>query len=76
MNTTIAIAPMMDRTDRHFRYFVRLLNPDAVLYTEMVVAQAVLHGDRDRLLGYHPAEHPAGAAARRQRTRAAGRGGR
>jgi len=54
----ISIAPMMDRTDRHFRYFVRLLMPTAILYTEMVVAQAVIHGDRERLLAYHPDEHP------------------
>lgn len=49
---------MMDRTDRHFRYLLRLLSPDAVLYTEMVVAQAALRGDRERLLGFHPAEQP------------------
>lgn len=49
---------MMDRTDRHFRYMLRLLSPDLLLYTEMVVAQALLHGDRQRLLGYAPAEHP------------------
>ena len=49
---------MMDRTDRHFRYLLRLLSSDAVLYTEMVVAQAVKHGDKDRLLGYDPSEHP------------------
>jgi tRNA-dihydrouridine synthase A len=49
---------MMDRTDRHFRFMLRLLAPDLVLYTEMVVAQAVLHGDRDRLLGFDEREHP------------------
>jgi len=48
----------MDRTDRHFRYLLRLLSSDTVLYTEMVVAQAVVHGDKDRLLGYEPSEHP------------------
>ncbi len=48
----------MDRTDRHFRYLLRLLSPDAVLYTEMVVAQAIEHGDPERLLGYDPSEHP------------------
>lgn len=58
MNSSLHIAPMMDRTDRHFRYLLRLLSPDAMLYTEMVVAAAVLHGDRDRLLGFDPAEHP------------------
>ncbi len=49
---------MMDWTDRHCRYFHRLLAPDARLYTEMVVAQAVIHGDRSRLLGFDVAEHP------------------
>ena len=49
---------MMDWTDRHCRYFHRLLAPDAVLYTEMVHAGAVLHGDVERHLGFVPAEHP------------------
>ncbi|HKE47976.1 MAG TPA: tRNA dihydrouridine(20/20a) synthase DusA [Rhodanobacteraceae bacterium] len=53
-----AVAPMMDWTDRHCRYFHRLLSPHALLYTEMVTAPAVLHGDRERLLGFDPAEHP------------------
>lgn len=54
----LSVAPMMDWTDRHCRYFHRLLAPHARLYTEMVHAQAVLHGDRERLLGFDPAEHP------------------
>ncbi|MGI9291369.1 MAG: tRNA-dihydrouridine synthase, partial [Gammaproteobacteria bacterium] len=54
----ISVAPMMDRTDRHCRYFHRLLAPDVLLYTEMVVAQAVIHGNRDRFLAFDPAEHP------------------
>ncbi|SVC69305.1 uncharacterized protein METZ01_LOCUS322159, partial [marine metagenome] len=49
---------MMERTDRHFRYFLRLLAPDIRLYTEMLTAEAVLCGDRDKLLAYHPREHP------------------
>ena len=49
---------MMDWTDRHCRYFHRLLAPHARLYTEMVTTGAVLHGDRARLLGFDPAEHP------------------
>jgi tRNA-dihydrouridine synthase A len=53
-----AVAPMMDWTDRHCRYFHRLLTRRALLYTEMVTTGAVLHGDRARLLGYDPAEHP------------------
>ena len=49
---------MMDWTDRHCRLFHRQLTRDALLYTEMVVADAVIHGDRDRLLRFDPAEHP------------------
>ncbi len=49
---------MMDWTDRHCRYFHRQLAPHALLYTEMVHANAVLHGDRERLLGHDPAEQP------------------
>ena len=52
-----AVAPMIDWTDRHCRFFHRLLAPDALLYTEMIVADAVLHGDRERLLGFDAAEH-------------------
>jgi tRNA-dihydrouridine synthase A len=58
MDRIFAVAPMMDWTDRHCRYFHRLLSPHALLYTEMVTAPAVLHGDRARLLGFDPAEHP------------------
>jgi tRNA-dihydrouridine synthase A len=54
----VSIAPMMDWTDRHCRFFFRLLAPDVRLYTEMVTAHAIVNGDRDRLLGYDPAEHP------------------
>jgi tRNA-dihydrouridine synthase A len=48
----------MDWTDRHCRAFHRVLAPNARLYTEMVHAQAVIHGDRERLLGFDPSEHP------------------
>lgn len=54
----ISVAPMMDWTDRHCRYFHRLLNPHAILYTEMVTAQAILHGDQQKLLGFDGSEHP------------------
>src|SRR5690348_4593843 len=54
----IAVAPMMDWTDRHCRFFHRLLSPNAYLYTEMVTTGAILHGDRDRFLRYSTAEHP------------------
>jgi len=49
---------MMDWTDRHCRFFHRLLSAHARLYTEMVTAAAVVHGDRERLLGFDSAEHP------------------
>lgn len=49
---------MMDWTDRHCRYFHRLMSRRAVLYTEMVTADAVIHGDRERLLGFSSEEHP------------------
>jgi tRNA-dihydrouridine synthase A len=52
------VAPMMDWTDRHCRFFHRLLTRRALLYTEMVTAEAVLRGDRRRLLGFSSAEHP------------------
>jgi tRNA-dihydrouridine synthase A len=54
----LAIAPMMDWTDRHCRFLHRLLTRESLLYTEMVVADAAIHGKRDRLLGYDPSEHP------------------
>lgn len=53
-----SVAPMMDWTDRHCRFFHRLLTRRAALFTEMVTAPAVIHGDRDRLIGFSPAEHP------------------
>ena len=56
--TRLSVAPMMDWTDRHCRVFHRVLAPGARLYTEMVHAQAVRHGDRERLLGFDPVEHP------------------
>jgi tRNA-dihydrouridine synthase A len=49
---------MMDYTDRHCRYFLRLLSPSALLYTEMITAAAIVRGDAKRLLEFHPAEHP------------------
>lgn len=53
-----SVAPMMDWTDRHYRRFVRGLTRRALLYTEMVTAAAILHGDRERLLGFDELEHP------------------
>jgi tRNA-dihydrouridine synthase A len=58
MDRRLSIAPMMDWTDRHCRAFHRTLTSRALLYTEMVTAPAVIHGDRERLLGFDPVEHP------------------
>ena len=58
MPSRISVAPMMDWTDRHCRYFLRLLSPNAFLYTEMVTAAAVYHGDAERFLQYSKNEHP------------------
>ena len=58
LDRRIAVAPMMDWTDRHCRYFLRGFSPDVLLYTEMVTAAAILHGDRARLLAFDPEEHP------------------
>lgn len=49
---------MLEKTDRHYRYFVRQITTHALLYTEMVTSGAVLHGDREYLLGFSEAEHP------------------
>ncbi len=54
----ISVAPMMDWTDRHCRYFLRLIAPHVRLYTEMVTTGALIHGDKDRFLRFHDAEHP------------------
>ena len=53
-----AVAPMMDWTDRHCRFFHRSMSKRALLYTEMVVADAIIHGKRDYLLEYNEQEHP------------------
>lgn len=57
-DVVFAVAPMMDWTDRHCRFLHRLLSKEALLYTEMVVAEAILHGDPERLLSYDDVEHP------------------
>ena len=54
----LSIAPMMGYTDRHCRFFLRLLTKQALLYTEMVTTGAILHGDRDRHLCINAVEHP------------------
>jgi tRNA-dihydrouridine synthase A len=54
----LSVAPMMDRSDRHFRRLMRLISRRTLLYTEMVTCPAILHGDRQRLLGFDPVERP------------------
>ncbi|MCJ7527616.1 MAG: tRNA dihydrouridine(20/20a) synthase DusA [Methyloceanibacter sp.] len=54
------VAPMMEWTDRHCRYFLRLISRRSFLYTEMVTADAVLYGNRERVLGFSPEERPVG----------------
>ncbi|HCM83817.1 MAG TPA: tRNA dihydrouridine(20/20a) synthase DusA [Alphaproteobacteria bacterium] len=57
-NRKVSVAPMMDWTDRHCRYFHRLISPDIFLYTEMVTSPAIIHGDREKLLGFSEKEKP------------------
>ena len=52
------VAPMMDRTDRHERYFLRTITTETLLYSEMIHANAVVYGDTTSLLKYHQNEHP------------------
>src|SRR5256886_9920073 len=54
----ISVAPMMDWTDRHCRYFLRGFSPDVLLYSEMITAAAIVRGNRARLLAFDPDEHP------------------
>ncbi len=54
----LSIAPMMDRTDRHFRFILRQITRRTLLYSEMVTTGAILHGDRDHLLAFDACEHP------------------
>lgn len=58
INRRFAVAPMLDWTDRHCRYFYRLLSRHALLYTEMVTTGAILHGNPQRHLQFNPREHP------------------
>jgi tRNA-dihydrouridine synthase A len=59
MNTPkVSIAPMVDKTDRHFRYFARLITKESLLYSEMITTYAIINGDRKRLLDFNPFEKP------------------
>ena len=50
MNRKVSVAPMMDCTDRHERYFLRLISKNILLYTEMIVSEAISRGDKNKLL--------------------------
>jgi tRNA-dihydrouridine synthase A len=54
----LSVAPMMDRTDRHYRYFMRQITAHTLLYTEMVTSQAIRYGNLEKLLGFSPEENP------------------
>lgn len=58
---SLSVAPMMERTDRHFRYLMRLVSPTARLYTEMITSAALARGDAARLLAFDASEHPVAA---------------
>src|ERR1700747_3110722 len=58
LDRRISVAPMMDWTDRHCRFFLRGFSPDVLLYTEIISAAAIMRGDRARLLAFDPQEHP------------------
>jgi len=58
MKRTISVAPMMDCTDRHDRFFLRLISRNVMLYSEMVATKSALHGDRKKILHYSPEEKP------------------
>ena len=58
MQKTVSVAPMMDCTDRHDRYFLRLISKNVKLFTEMIVAKAIINGDRDFLLKFNLLEKP------------------
>jgi tRNA-dihydrouridine synthase A len=58
INRKISVAPMMDCTDRHDRFFLRLMSKNVMLYSEMVATKSAIHGDRKRILSYSPEEKP------------------
>jgi tRNA-dihydrouridine synthase A len=58
INRTVSVAPMMDCTDRHDRFFMRLMSKNVMLYTEMVATKSAIHGDRKKILGFRDDEKP------------------
>ncbi|WP_440935578.1 tRNA dihydrouridine(20/20a) synthase DusA [Candidatus Pelagibacter sp.] len=58
INRKVSVAPMMDCTDRHDRFFLRLMSKNVMLYTEMVATKSAIHGDRNKILSFSPEEKP------------------
>ena len=58
MKKTVSVAPMMDCTDKHERYFLRLISKNVFLYTEMIVSEAIERGDKKKLLSFNTEEKP------------------
>ena len=58
MKKKVSVAPMMDCTDRHDRFFLRLISKKVMLYTEMVATKSAIHGDRNKILTYSSEEKP------------------
>ena len=58
MKRTVSVAPMMDCTDRHDRFFLRLISKNVMLYSEMVATKSAIHGDRKKILSFSPEEKP------------------
>ena len=58
MKRTISVAPMMDCTDRHDRFFLRLISKNVMLYSEMVATKSAIHGNREKILAFSPKEKP------------------
>ena len=56
MKKTVSVAPMMDCTDRHDRFFLRLMSKNVMLYSEMVATKSAIHGDRKKILSFSPEE--------------------
>ena len=58
MKKTVSVAPMMDCTDRHDRFFLRLISKNVKLYSEMVATKSAIHGERKKILGFSSEEKP------------------
>ena len=61
MKRTISVAPMMDCTDRHDRFFLRLLSKNVMLYSEMVATKSAIYGNKKKILAFSPKEKPSSA---------------